>query len=532
MRRYPLLVLSALVWMSATALHSRPAMAQMATPCSSCESCTAALARTDAHVEVSEDIVHEGDGPCIVIKGQGAQLDGLERDLRALGGKAPVGVRVEANGVLVKNLHIEGPDVGVVVDKAKEVTLFHNTIGAVAAGVQANGTDGLRITRSIIRKSKVGVSFGAAADGTCPRGAKMANPGAVVTGTHIEETQVGVAACDAMPVLKNNVIVRNATGVRLEAPAPGDGGDGAAGPFDPCVCKPDLPGAKSGTALFFSSGCHGCQVHEAWLPDLKAQGHDVLVRATGPENAQASAEFDALMDRCAPQVTDAIGIPGCVPNYVCLSNDVTFKVRKGENALDHETQLNSQAEVAKFEEACQAAAKRNYGASPGCVAHALHDNVVCANTKVDIAGAKGLERWAGIDNACAKVEGYADSDSQGCTKACPETLPDAVVPEARVREDAGAPAGALAPPPHVPPTPLPPAVTAPPPVPVPEPTAVPPPPAAEAAPAAAPPAEAAPDAATEAAGVSRQWLVIGGGLLALLLLVVVIWRKWDSGEGK
>ena len=518
-----------------SALGARDAAAQMATPCSSCASCTTTLAITGARAELSDDIVHEGDGPCIVIKGQDAQLDGLERDIRSVGGKAPVAIRVEASGVLVKNVHAMGADIGVDVVGAKRVTLFHDTIEASVAGVRATGTEALRVTRSNIAKAKVGVSFGADEAGGCKAGA-MANVGAVVTGTHIEGAKVGVAACDALPVLKRNVIVRNEVGVRLTKPAAAGSGDGAAAPYDPCICKPPLPGAKAGTALFFSSGCHGCQVHEKWLPELKEKGHDILVRATGPENAQASAEFDAFMDQCAPQVTDAIGIPGCVPNYVCLANDMTNKMRKGENELEREVEVGTSDQLAAFEQQCRAAAADNYAAPGGCVAHQLHDNVICGNAKTDVAGVAGLEAWAGADNACGKVEGYKDAGKDGCAKPCPEALPEAVVPEARVREGADTPQGLLQPPPPPVPAQVAPAPEAAPPTPA---------PAAPAAPEAAAqagaaggsaptpaPAEAAKPGAEQAAQAgatgSRQWMIIGLAALLLALVVGVIWKMWDD----
>lgn len=504
------------------ALTPAPAAAQFATRCSSCESCTAALATTGARAELSDDIVHEGGGPCVVIKGQDARLDGLERDIRSVGGKSPVAVRVEASGVLVKNVQVAGADVGIEVAGAKQVTLFHNTVEAEVAGIRAVGTEGLRVTRSIVSKGKVGIAFGADDSGACPAGATLDNRGAVVTGTHIQGAQVGIAACDALPVLKNNVITGGSVGVRLSSPTASGSGDGAAGPWDPCVCKPALPGARAGTALFYSSGCHGCQVHEAWLPELKAAGHDVLIRPTGQENAQGGAEWDVFMDRCAPQVTDAIGIPGCVPNYVCLANDLTNKMRKGETELVREVDVGTKDQLIAYEQQCQAAAKRSYGAE-GCVAHQLHDNVICGN-KTDVVGAKGLERWAGIANACGTVDGYKDADSAGCSKPCPDAVAQAVVPEPRIREGA-APS----------PPPPPPAAVAP----APEPAAQPTPPptaSATASPTAAVPAaaaEAQPSAPAPAAevGTSRKWMVIGLGALLLVVLVGLIWFKWDDSKG-
>lgn len=514
------------------ALPLPQAAAQFATRCTTCETCTSVLSTTGAHAELSDDIVHEGDGPCIVIKGQDAQLDGLEHDIRSTGGKDPVGVRVEASGVLVKNLHTIGADVGIEVVGAKRVTLFHDTVEADVVGIRATGTEALRITRSIVSKAKVGVSFGADAAGACRAGATLDNKGAVVSGTHIEGAQVGLAACDATPVLKRNVIVGNTVGVRLASPTPAGSGDGAAGPWDPCTCKPTLPGAKGGTALFFSSGCHGCQVHEAWLPDLKAAGHDVLIRATGQENAQASAEFDTFMDQCAPQVTDAIGIPGCVPNYVCLANDVTNKVRKGESELDREVDIGTKEQLIAFEQECKAAALRNYAAPDGCVAHQLHDNVICGNKTSDIAGAKGLERWAGIDNACGTVDGYKDADATACTKPCPATLPEAVVPEARAREGADTPSGYIPPPTPEPAPPSAPSPAAAAPTPA-TPSASPTPAAtAGAQPAASTqPAAAAASEPAAAASSSRQWTMIGLGVLLLLLLVGLIWFRWDDKKG-
>ena len=90
------------------------------------------------------------------------------------------------------------------------------------------------------------------------------------------------------------------------------------------------------------------------------KGHDILLRITGPENQAKTKEYDVFADRCMAQVTDTVGISGCVPNYSCLTTDVTLKVRDGEDGLFWETKINSAQDLAIYEAECQENAKRNY----------------------------------------------------------------------------------------------------------------------------------------------------------------------------
>jgi hypothetical protein len=412
-------------------------------------------------------------------------------------------------------LHVVGADVGIEVAGKARVTLFHNWIEVTETGVRAENADGLRLARTTIRGGRVGVSFGAEADGSCPAGASMANPGAVINGCHIEGARVGVAACDALPVLKNSAVIRNGIGVRLGMPTTASGESPAmAAPYDPCACAPALSDVRPGTAIFYSSGCHGCQVHEGWLPELRAAGHDIRLRASGPENAAQGQEFDAFVGRCLPQILDVIGVPGCVPNYGCLSNDRTAKVRNGDEGMIRETDVNSAAQLGKFAEDCAAAARRAYSDAESCVVRQLHDNTLCGNSELDIEAAAGLARWGGVGNACAKVQGWKDEGSSACSRTCPDTLASPQMPAARVREQAIAGRAAADPPPAEP-------------APAPAEAPTPPAPAAEAAAPAAPaPGEAPPaDQATATADDAKKWYMIGAGLLAFLVIGGVLWRK-------
>ena len=487
-------------------------LAQRGESCDSCEACTAALGVTEARVEMSGDLVHEGDGPCIVIRGADARLDGLERDIRPVGGTATVGVRIEADGVLVRNVHVMGADVGIEVAGSKRVTLFHNWIQATNSGIAAEGAEGLRITRSVIQSGAVGVSLGAGGKTACVENTPFTARGVVIQGTHVSGAGTGILACDTLPVLSRNVVSENEVGVHIAAPAKGPGGEKPS-PWDPCACAPEITEASAGTALFYSSGCHGCQIHEEWLPDLKSRGHDIRIRETGPENRLASREFDVFIDRCLPQIMDAIGIPGCVPNYGCLSNDLTLKVRSGEKSLERETEINSSADLAHYASQCAEAAARNYGKGTECIRHLLMDNTVCNNRKLDIQTAGLSDTWAGIGNACKSTEKYGDSGAPkgACTRAC-DAIPTAPeMPAPRERE------ARLPPPP-----PIPSLAEKPPVAPVAPPV---PPPVSQAETGEAAPPEAAADSP-----LSNR-VLIGIGCLVLLVVGGFLWsRREENGS--
>lgn len=448
---------TAIVMLLGFSLGVENGWAQRGQVCDSCESCSKLLESNDARVELSGDIVHSGDGPCIVIKGDNAVVEGMERDIRSIAGEGTVGIRVEGTRPLVRNVHLIGADVGMDVVGAAETTLFHVWVEALSVGVRVGDTSGFRLTRSVISGGTIGVSFGAQADGTCREATTMRSPASVILGNTIFGTQVGIAACDAAPVVRGNRIFKNGTGIRLNVPQVGERkeGAGATGPFDECICKPELSDVRSGSALFYSSGCHGCQVHEAWLPDLRKAGHDIRLRASGPENTAASREFDVFVDRCLPQLTDVVGVPGCVPNYSCLTTDVTHKVRQGEEGMMREVEINSPEQLGAFAEECKRVAERSYRTDGDCVIHQMQDNIVCNNTVRDIVAGSGQDRWAGVGNACGQVDGYRDVGAAGCEKPCGDAVVEPTMPPARERKDTPrpqnpAPAPAVAAPASVP----------------------------------------------------------------------------------
>lgn len=419
------------------------AMAQRGTPCDSCQSCTTALASSGARVEVVADLIAAEDGACIVIRGADSILDGLERDLRAIGAESVVAVRVEADRVQVKNLHVVGAAVGIEVESAKDVTLFHNYVQATQAGVWAKNAPNVRLVRNVLLGGHAGVNLGGAADGTCADGAELTVPGAVLNNNHIERAETGVAACAALPVMRNNRVVRNTVGARFGSPKTSGAGAGksagTAAPWDECICAPAYPGVTPGSALFYSSGCKGCQIHEEWLVDLKAKGHEIVLRPSGPENVAQSAEFDAYIGRCIPQILDSIGIAGCVPNYGCLTNDVTFKIRDGDDSLERETEVNSAEQLASYEVECQKVARAHYDAAAGpggCVKTAIHDNIFCESVDKDVAAQSGASAPKGANNACASAAGWSDSGADACASPCPPSIATPEPPAARLRDEA------------------------------------------------------------------------------------------------
>ena len=190
----------------ALALALCPALAAAQATCDSCASCTEALAAPNAAVQLAVDLPLRGDAPCVVLRGAGARFDGANHVVLAqpAGG---VAVRVAAVGANVRNLRITGADTGVEV-AAADVTLYQVVTEARAMGVRVAAAAGVRLDRVHTLGGRVGVSFGAADDGSCPAGATLRSPGAVVLGSTFEGADVGLAACDARPVLTGNKIGR------------------------------------------------------------------------------------------------------------------------------------------------------------------------------------------------------------------------------------------------------------------------------------------------------------------------------------
>jgi hypothetical protein len=300
----------------------------------------------------------------------------------------------------------------------------------------------VRIVRVRVQGGRVGLAFGDVAAGRCAPSV-LRSPGAVVRRSHVEGADVGVAACDAQPVLMDNVLVRNGVGLVLGAPgrAPGDGAHAV---WDACACAPTLDGVRATTTLLYSSGCGGCQVHESWLPALRAQGHEIRVRETGRGHEAEGQRFDDFARRCAPELTDVLGIPGCVPNYACLADGAAAKLRRGEG-LDLEVHLDSAEDVARFATGCRETAARRFQRGGDCVRHALAGNLVCANRSSDIRAAPGAARLGGEGNACGHVEGWSEGGHEGCERPCPPELPALAPPVVLPAQATAAPVPTTAP---------------------------------------------------------------------------------------
>ncbi len=480
------------------------------TPCDDCAACTTALAAPGADVQQSGPLKNSGAGACITITGAGATFDGADHPISAGEG---VGVKVAADDVLLRNVRVEGGATGIEA-ASRDLTIFDSDVRGTAVGLSAAKAPGLRIDRSRFEAGRVGLAFGAPKGGACPAG-ELQSPGVVVLKSTVSGAEVGIAACTARPVLVDNTVRGNGLGLLLGDPAPPADvrGPAARGPYDPCACSPQLEGVKPGTTMLYSSGCGGCLVHEGWLPDVRAQGHDVLLRKSGLENKDAQIGFDAWVRRCAPAIVDAIGTPGCVPNYACPATGALFK-RKGEGGrLVFENQLDSAEAVAGFAAACASAAATHYDDAGACLKNPLRGNQLCGNTTADVAGAAGA--LTGADNACGKVQGDADPQTLGCHGSC----------------DDAAPTGAAAPTTARPaPAPTPPAAPPPPPA-APKPAPPAPPPAPDGP--AAEPAAAAPTAEAEAAAPTTpghapalpQWTI-----LVILAAAAGAGWMWQSGK--
>ncbi len=439
-----------------------PAGAQDSVACDACASCTTALAQPRARAHLEGDLAGAGAaGACIVVAGQNAQFDGRGHTIRTASAGS-IAVQVTGPGVLVRNVNATGAGVGIDIASAERVTVYHATLDTHEVGIRISAARSVRIARSHIAGARVGIAFGEPAGGQCPA-ATLRSPGAVIARNVLERNGTGIAACEAAPVLTDNVVVRNQVGLVLGAPARGaDGGPGVDAPYDPCLCAPPLDHVRPSTTILYSSGCGGCQVHEGWLPDLRRAGHDIRVRETGLANVAAGQRFDDYVAQCIPEISDSLGIPGCVPNYACPASDVVFKIRQGAEGLRYEARLDSPDDVGRFAEACVAAARANYGEGAACVRRAVRGNVVCGNRSGDIHAAAGARRYGGAGNSCGSAEGWADEGATGCAQPCPSTLPtsaDAPAPSANTGEQprvappppAPAQAAALPPPPPPPP---------------------------------------------------------------------------------
>jgi hypothetical protein len=442
--------------------------AQDSTACNSCASCTSALAGARARVHLESDFDAAGTGACVTIAGANAQFDGRGHTIRE-NAAGQIAVQVTGAGVLVRNVHASGPGIGIDIANAERTTILRAALETRDIGVRVNSARSPRIVRAAIHNARIGVAFGQPNGTTCAPAA-LASPGAVISRSMFERNTTAIAACDAAPVLTDNVIVRNQVGVILGAPSRGsEPGPAAEGPYDPCMCAPSLDHVEYTTTLFYSSGCGGCQVHEGWLPDLRRSGHDIRVRETGLEHVQEGQRFDDYMAQCVPEITDSLGIPGCVPNYACQANDTVFKMREGADQLRYEARLDSSEDVAHFAESCAAFARAHYRSGASCVRHAVRGNVVCSNRGGDIVAAEGARRYGGAGNACGTANGWADENATGCAQPCPSTLPttaDAPSPVGQPTMVAHAPApaaqpeGAPAPQPAAAPAPTPSPATA------------------------------------------------------------------------
>lgn len=427
-------------------LATAPAAAQRPETCDSCASCTALLAKDGANAGLSGPIGALPNGPCIVVAGAGASFDGGNHAITGVAGAAvgpqPV-VLVSGADAFVRNVRVVSGAIGVDV-RGANATLYNVNVLDAEAGIVAAGAVGLRLERSAVKGGRVALDLGEAAGGVCKPGATVRNPGVVVQHSRFEGAEVGISACEALPVLSGVVVTGNQVGLLLGEPKADPklaGTPGAADPFDPCVCAPSLDGLQPESTLFYSSGCGGCEVHEGWLPEVRGLGHEVRLRETGQANRPAQDRFDAYTRRCAPAIIDAIGTPGCVPNYACVATGARFKSKGPNGNLVFDAQLNSAEQVAEFAGQCnQQAFSRHAKGGPTCVTQAIRDSRFCGNTKADVSGARGAgSRLKGDHNACgAPTEGGFDTAAIGCDQPC-EGTPEPLVPNTPEAPTAAAP---------------------------------------------------------------------------------------------
>jgi hypothetical protein len=400
--------------------------------CTTCEGCTNALATADAVVELGRDIAWSGEGACVTIRGTNTVFEGLEHAIRSRSAGRGEGVRVLANGANVLNVHVLDTQDGVVVDGAERVTLFHDSLQVRGVGVRASRARGLRVTRGLILGGSVGISFGALTNNACAADAAVTSPEAVVQRTTIDGAGVGVAACEALPVLVENTIRRGGVGVLLGAPRAGTGAHADA-PWDPCVCGAEFPGVRATSTLFYTSGCSSCQVHEAWMPDLQRASVDIVSRDSNNNHTEEQRRFDRYATRCATDLMDVLGIPGCVPNYACAATGRATKTRVGDRELNQAVTISSPEQLRAFADECRQAGAQGFSSDARCVRAALQRNEICNNRQGDIRAPGAGGRFGGVGNTCARAEGFHDgAAATGCERACPPSLsPTPSMPAAR-----------------------------------------------------------------------------------------------------
>lgn len=378
--------------------------------CDTCQSCTAALAKPAAVVKLAADVkAPTGVGICVEIKGAGAQLIGDGHTLSSTG----TGVRINASGVNLRRLTVQGGVVAVAVDGPRATLLDLTTVDAKKGIVAGASAEGLRVVRSSVRGGEIGIELGAAVGTRCPKSAKNEIPDVVISGTTVTGAKMGIVACAALPVIADCTLTKNGFGLLYGRAAPNGPEPKDRGPYDSCACAPEIKGVQPSTTLLFSSGCGGCKVHESWLPEVRQQGYDISLRPTGKENKAAMARYDAFLRRCAPEINDAIGIPGCVPNYACLASNRVFKRRGEGGRLAFDAKINSPEAMAEFAARCVASAQEHYTGEAGCVKSAIRNTTLCGNTH---AG-RILSPRVGADNACDSLKGA--TAALGCTRSCP-----------------------------------------------------------------------------------------------------------------
>jgi hypothetical protein len=398
--------------LAALALPSVARAQQAGVACDTCESCTAALASAGAFVELGGDVDGSRAAVCVRVAGRGATLDGHRHTVRG----AAVGVEVAADDVVVRNVQTQEGGVGFRVTGARTVTLLNAVANDARVGVRVESSQHVRVVRAALSRNRVGISMGADDAGSCPAPAALASPGVVVARSRIEGGSVGVAACDAMPVLTGNTVTGNQRGVVLgEVRAAGTGARG--GPWDECSCAAPPAGVAPGTLVLYSSGCGGCTVHESWLPEVRGRGAVVRARPGGSDGGVEQPRFDAYVRHCAPEVVDALGIPGCVPNYACPASAEVWKRREGARELVTDRGVGSPDEVVAFSEACRAAGRQGYARGARCVAAALRGNTLCGNRASDLDVAGAFARWGSAGDRCGAVSGAGARCEQGCAGA-------------------------------------------------------------------------------------------------------------------
>jgi len=392
------------------ALPSVASAQQSGSSCDSCEACTAALSVDNAFAELQGDIDASSATTCVRITGRGATFDGHRHTVRG----AAVGVEVAAENVVVRNVRAQEGGVGFRVAGGRTVTLLGAVVSDARVGVRIERSSDVRVVRAVLARNRVGISMGADDAGQCARAMPLSSAGVVIVRSRVEGGGVGVAACDAMPVLTGNTVAGNDHGVLLgEVQAQGAGARG--GPWDACSCAPPPAGSAPGTLLLFSSGCGGCTVHESWLPEERSRGAVIRARTGGADGGVDQARFDAHIRHCGPEVVDALGIPGCVPNYACPASGEVWKRREGDRELAVDRNVGSPSDVVAFSEACRAAGRQGYGRGGRCVTAALRSNTLCGNRLGDLSVAGPLSRWGSVDDRCGVVEG---GGAARCARTC------------------------------------------------------------------------------------------------------------------